>query len=70
MALAMGGVAWLLANKAGQMMTNGDITSQLKIAQGPFVYFMAAMCALAAIAHLGLMWAGDIEDHHKEVNDV
>jgi TRAP-type transport system small permease protein len=70
MALAMGMVAWLLADKAAQMITAGDITSQLKIAQGPFVYFMAAMCALATVVHLGLMCTGDIEDHHNELSDV
>ncbi len=69
-AAALAGVAWLLASKAAQMMVDGDITAQLKIAQGPFVFFMAAMCAVAAFAHVGLMWTGDIEDHHKEVADV
>jgi TRAP-type transport system small permease protein len=70
MALAMGFVAWLLADKAAQMIVNGDITSQLKIAQGPFVYFMAAMCALAAVVHLGLARFGDTADHHKDANDI
>lgn len=70
MALAMGGIAWLLFVKAGQMIAAGDITSQLKIAQGPFVYFMSAMCALAALAHMLMLFFGESEDHHKEVADL
>jgi TRAP-type transport system small permease protein len=69
-ALTLSAVAWLLADKATQMLSNGDITAQLKIAQGPFVYFMAAMCAIAALAHFAMLWVGDLEDHHKEVADV
>jgi len=56
-ALALGGVAWLMWQKAGQMMSYGDTTAQLHIPQGPFVYLMSVLCALTALVHLLLLAA-------------
>jgi TRAP-type C4-dicarboxylate transport system permease small subunit len=40
---------WL---RAGRVSSYGDATDVLRIAYGPFVYFMAAMLALAGAIHL------------------
>lgn len=61
--LALAGVAWLLWLKAGQMVSYGDTTAQLKIAQGPFVYGMSALTAVTAFVHLLLMFAPAA--HHR-----
>ena len=68
-ALALGGVAWLMWVKAGQMTEYGDTTSQLKIAQGPFVYLMSALCGLTALVHLLLLAAPTVH-HHIGVDDA
>ncbi len=62
-ALALGGVAWLMWVKAGQMSEYGDTTSQLKIAQGPFVYLMSLLCALTGLVHLLLLMAPTVHHH-------
>ncbi len=62
-ALALGGVAWLMWVKAGQMTEYGDTTSQLKIAQGPFVYLMSLLCALTGLVHLLLLVAPTTHHH-------
>ncbi len=62
-ALALGGVAWLMWVKAGQMTEYGDTTAQLKIAQGPFVYLMSLLCALTALVHLLLLAAPTVHHH-------
>jgi TRAP-type C4-dicarboxylate transport system permease small subunit len=54
---ALGGLAWLLWVKAGQMASYGDTTAQLKLSVGPFVYAMALLCALTAAVHVGLALA-------------
>ena len=66
-ALALGGVAWLMWVKAGQMSEYGDITAQLKIPQGPFVYLMSLLCALTALVHL-LLLATPTTHHHIGVD--
>lgn len=66
-ALALGGVAWLMWVKAGQMTEYGDTTAQLKIAQGPFVYVMSALCGLTAVVHL-LLLAAPTTHHHIGVD--
>jgi TRAP-type transport system small permease protein len=67
-ALALGGVAWLMWVKAGQMSEYGDTTAQLKIAQGPFVYLMSLLCALTALVHL-LLLAAPATHHHIGVDE-
>jgi len=52
---ALGGIAWLMWLKAGQMGEYGDITAQLKLPLSPFVYLMSALCALTALVHATLV---------------
>ncbi len=56
-AIALGGVAWMMWQKAGQMVSYGDTTAQLHIPQGPFVYLMSVLCGLTALVHLMLLSA-------------
>ena len=63
-ALALGGVAWLMWQKAGQMMSYGDTTAQLQIPQGPFVYLMSVLCGLTALVHLLLLAAQPAPTQH------
>ncbi len=51
-AAALAGMAWLMWAKAGQLVSYGDITAQLKLPVGPFVYAMAVLCALTAAVHV------------------
>ena len=67
-AALLGGVAWLMWVKAGQMVQYGDTTAQLKIAQGPFVYLMSGLCGLTALVHLVLVFA-PTPHHHIGVDD-
>ena len=46
------GLAWLIWLKAGKISAYGDTTDVLRIAIGPFVYFMALMIALSGLIHL------------------
>jgi TRAP-type C4-dicarboxylate transport system permease small subunit len=48
---ALGGLAWLLWVKAGQMASYGDTTAQLKLPVWPFVGAMALLCGLTAAVH-------------------
>jgi TRAP-type C4-dicarboxylate transport system permease small subunit len=45
-------LTWLVWLKAGRIAAYGDATDVLRIAYGPFVYFMAMMIALAGLIHL------------------
>ena len=45
-------LAWQIWIKAGKIYGYGDTTDVLRIAVGPFVYFMAAMIALTGVIHL------------------
>ena len=45
-------LTWQIWIKAGRIAGYGDATDVLRIAYGPFVYFMAAMIALAGLIHL------------------
>jgi TRAP-type transport system small permease protein len=54
-ALCLGGVAWLMWVKAGQMLSYGDVTAQLKLPVGAFVYLMSVLCGLAAAVHVALV---------------
>lgn len=49
---AMAGLAWLMWGKAGDLMSYGETTAQLKMPLGAFVYLMSALLALAAVAHV------------------
>ena len=67
-AVALGAVAWLMWSKAGQMIDAGDTTAQLKIAQGPFVYLMSALCAVTAMVH-ALLVLQPVPHHHVGVEE-
>jgi hypothetical protein len=45
-------MAWQAWVRAGRVSSYGDATDVLRIAYGPFVYFMAAMIALAGAIHV------------------
>lgn len=66
-AAALLGVAWLMAGKAGQMAEYGDLTAQLKLPLGPFVYLMSALCAVTAFVHL-LLIVQPVESQHPGLN--
>jgi len=53
---ALGGLAWLMWLKAGQMASYGDITAQLKLPLPPFVYLMSVLCGVTAALHGLLVW--------------
>ena len=46
------GLAWRVWVKAGKIAGYGDTTDVLRIAVGPFVYFMTAMVALTGAVHV------------------
>ncbi len=52
----LGGLAWLMWEKAGQMAQYGETTAQLKLPVGVFVYAMALLCALTAAVHALRVW--------------
>lgn len=64
--IALGGIAWLMWAKAGQMSEYGDTTSQLKLPLGPFVYLMSVLCGLTALVH-GLLLLRPAAHHHVGV---
>ena len=43
---------WQVIIKAGRISAYGDTTDVLRIAIGPFVYFMALMIALSGLIHI------------------
>jgi TRAP-type C4-dicarboxylate transport system permease small subunit len=45
-------LTWQVWLKAGKIAGYGDTTDVLRIAVGPFVYFMAVMVALTGLAHV------------------
>jgi TRAP-type C4-dicarboxylate transport system permease small subunit len=45
-------MAWQVWIRAARVSSYGDATDVLRIAYGPFVYFMAAMIALAGAIHV------------------
>jgi TRAP-type C4-dicarboxylate transport system permease small subunit len=67
-ACAMGGLAWLMWGKAGDLMSYGETTSQLKMPLGVFVYLMSVLLALAAVAHL-IVLLRPVAAHHAGVPD-
>jgi TRAP-type transport system small permease protein len=46
------GLAWQVFIKAGKISGYGDTTDVLKIAVGPFVYFMTLMIAITGVIHI------------------
>ena len=50
-------LTWLMWIKAGKVAGYGDTTDVLRIAVGPFVYFMTAMIALSGLIHLARVFA-------------
>ena len=68
-AFALAGAAWLMWGKAGQMAQAGDITAQLKIPLGPFVYLMSVLAAATAAVHL-LLIAMPVPHHHPGVAEA
>lgn len=65
----LGGLAWLMWAKAGQMAEFGDTTAQLKIPQPPFVYLMSGLLGVTALVHLLLAFA-PTGHHHPGVDDA
>lgn len=51
-ALLMFGLTWFMWIKASRIAGYGDTTDVLRIAVGPFVYFMVAMILLSGLIHL------------------
>jgi TRAP-type C4-dicarboxylate transport system permease small subunit len=45
-------MAWQISIRAGRVAEYGDATDVLRIPYGPFVYFSAAMLALAGLIHI------------------
>jgi TRAP-type C4-dicarboxylate transport system permease small subunit len=66
--LALGGLAYLMWEKAGQMAEYGDTTAQLKIGLGPFVYLMSVLCATTAFVH-GLLAFQPVAHHPMGVGE-
>ena len=62
-ACAMAGLAWLMWGKAGDLMSYGETTSQLKMPLGAFVYLMSVLLVLAALAHLVVLLS-PVPVHH------
>lgn len=50
-------LTWQIWIKAGKISGYGDTTDVLRILVGPFVYFMAAMTALAGAVHVYKVYA-------------
>ncbi|MGL6109369.1 MAG: TRAP transporter small permease [Rubrivivax sp.] len=55
-AAALGGMGWLMAVKASQMLEYGDKTQQLGLTLGWFVYLMSALIFVTAAVHVLLMF--------------
>lgn len=67
-AAALGGLAWLMWDKARQMASYGDTTAQLQLPMGPFVGLMAVLCGLTALVHL-LLLLQPTAHHHVGVDE-
>lgn len=66
-AAALLGVAWLMWTKGSQMIEYGDLTAQLKLPLGPFVWVMSVLCAVTAFVH-GLLMFQPVPHHHAGVD--
>lgn len=58
-------LAWRVFVKAGKIAGYGDTTEVLRIAVGPFVYFMALMVAVTAVVHLVRAVLPVADDKHR-----
>jgi TRAP-type C4-dicarboxylate transport system permease small subunit len=67
-AAAMAGLSWLMWGKAGDLLSYGETTAQLKMPLGIFVYLMSLLLALAAVAHL-IVLLSPVPVHHAGVPD-
>jgi TRAP-type C4-dicarboxylate transport system permease small subunit len=67
--LALGGLAWLMWVKAGNMASYGDVTSQLRLPLAPFVRAMSVLCGLTAFVH-ALLALQPVAHHHVGVDDL
>lgn len=67
-AAALGGMAWLMWVKAGQMLEYGDTTAQLKLTLGPFVYVMSVLLGVTAFVHVLLIFK-PVAHHHIGVDE-
>jgi len=65
---ALGGLAWLMWLKAGQMASYGDITAQLKLPLPLFVYLMSVLCMVTAALHGLLAWR-PVAQHQVDITD-
>lgn len=65
--VALAGLAWLMWTKAGRMVGYGDITAQLGLPLGPFVYLMSVLCGITALVH-GLLVVRPVAHHHAGVD--
>ncbi len=66
----LGGVSWLMWDKANQLAEYGDTTAQLGIAQGPFVHAMSVLLALTALVHLLLLFSPTAHHHPGVVDEA
>lgn len=55
-AIAFGGMAMLIFERAERIASYGDTTSVLKLPLAPFAYIVAAMIAITALIHLRLLF--------------
>lgn len=62
-ASVMTGLAWLMWGKAGDLLSYGETTSQLKMPLGVFVYLMSVLLVLAAVAHV-IVLLSPVPVHH------
>lgn len=64
---ALLGVGWLMWVKGNQMIEYGDISAQLKLPLGPFVWIMSLLCAVTAVVH-GMLMFRPVAHHHPGVD--
>jgi TRAP-type C4-dicarboxylate transport system permease small subunit len=67
-AAGLGGIAWVMWTKAGQMLEYGDKTQQLGLTLGWFVYLMSVLLFITAAVHL-LLLAAPVAHHHIGVDE-
>ena len=64
---ALLGVGWLMWVKGNQMIEYGDISAQLKLPLGPFVWIMSLLCVVTAVVH-GMLIFRPQAHHHAGVD--
>ncbi len=68
-AAALLGVGWLMWVKGYQMIEYGDISAQLKLPLGPFVWIMSVLCAITAVVH-GMLVFSPVAHHHAGIESA